>query len=72
MKINIESGTSGTFTAYGKEYSLSHFKDWFRMNYQPILSKYHVVADVYDWESVLSDASKNGIIETYIQENGKN
>ena len=53
----------------GKGYPLGDFKKWFILNYQPLLAKYHVKRNIYDWQSILTDVQQNGIIELYESEN---
>lgn len=62
--MNIEWNTM-TFTLYGKPYEVKVFKQWYRRNYQPLMHKYHVINGIYDWQSIMSDAHQNGIIEIF-------
>ena len=65
MKLDTERGV---FSVSGREYPIDHFRNWFKVNYQPVIHVYYIGGDKYDWESVFKDVMKNGIIEIYINE----
>lgn len=66
--MQIDYG-NGKLNIKGRDFKLSAFKLWFKENYQPLMAKYHINKDTFDWHAILSDVQTNGIIQQFEKEN---
>jgi len=62
MKIDYNNET---LAIRGRIFTLGSLKEWFIKNYQPLLHKYHIKGNTFDWHAVISDIQQNGIIEIF-------